>query len=251
VMRRLIGLCAELVDARVAEAPLGGAAGSAGERGDDDLLGDVTPEDTLGRDAAGAESQQIPDSCDSWCETGPTSPTYAVGDVAAAEDAGVTAVRLESGLAPQDCDQLVGGAFTSSGAHCWTHGGDPGQLACFPNPQPGGGLFVIACAVRAVCQPGEALVLSVGFCCTSRGAAAPMFDPFCVAIEDFTIFVTTDNDTSLADVDFDFVPDLRDNCAGLRNPDQLDSDQDGVGDDCEPLVALGAGGGSGPDASSP
>ena len=37
-----------------------------------------------------------------------------------------------------------------------------------------------------------------------------------------------------ADADGDGVPDAADNCPGVRNPDQADSDVDGIGDACDP-----------------
>jgi hypothetical protein len=38
----------------------------------------------------------------------------------------------------------------------------------------------------------------------------------------------------LVDSDGDFVPDVSDNCPFVFNPDQLDSDHDGIGDACDP-----------------
>jgi len=44
--------------------------------------------------------------------------------------------------------------------------------------------------------------------------------------------------TPLPDRDHDGVPDVEDNCPDVPNPDQADSDQDGVGDACELAHAL-------------
>ena len=40
----------------------------------------------------------------------------------------------------------------------------------------------------------------------------------------------------IPDKDKDGVPDVRDNCPLLSNPDQVDADQDKVGDACDPCV---------------
>ena len=40
------------------------------------------------------------------------------------------------------------------------------------------------------------------------------------------------------DTDGDGVPDVCDNCMGVRNPHQQDSDEDGVGDHCQCLGGL-------------
>lgn len=50
--------------------------------------------------------------------------------------------------------------------------------------------------------------------------------------------VVLDADSLLPDLDGDQVPDLLDNCPGVPNPDQRDSDQDQVGDLCEVGVDL-------------
>jgi len=49
----------------------------------------------------------------------------------------------------------------------------------------------------------------------------------------------TDYSTVLPDEDSDGIPDGIDNCPDIYNPDQLDSDEDGIGDACEErLIAI-------------
>lgn len=45
--------------------------------------------------------------------------------------------------------------------------------------------------------------------------------------------VATRADVDGSDVDFDGVPDELDNCPLVPNPDQVDTDEDGLGDVCD------------------
>jgi hypothetical protein len=77
-------------------------------------------------------------------------------------------------------------------------------------------------------------------------APAGAFDPATLAVGDYVIvtgWLLPDGDTiqvtSLvvaagADSDGDGVPDDLDNCPALYNPDQIDTDEDGLGDMCDP-----------------
>ena len=51
-------------------------------------------------------------------------------------------------------------------------------------------------------------------------------------------YVRFNSDVPIVDADRDDVPDMRDNCPMARNPDQRDSDGDGVGDACEMAVSF-------------
>jgi hypothetical protein len=57
---------------------------------------------------------------------------------------------------------------------------------------------------------------------------------------------------SLSDRDNDTIPDIFDNCPDVFNPDQLDTDLDGIGDACdpEPFDGLWVGGGGGCEGGS-
>ena len=45
----------------------------------------------------------------------------------------------------------------------------------------------------------------------------------------------SENSKSVDDIDGDSIPDDKDNCPTVYNPDQVDTDQDGIGDACSHL----------------
>jgi hypothetical protein len=100
---------------------------------------------------------------------------------------------------------------------------------CFP---PSSTDFrVIRCSSRIACLPGEALKPTTGQCC--RSLRPEPTSPSCYLTDGFSSFLGTDS-AALLDTDADFWEDLVDNCPLVENLEQFDSDQDGIGDTCDP-----------------
>jgi hypothetical protein len=111
---------------------------------------------------------------------------------------------------------------------------------CFPNPAASAGAGAVQCVPPSESSCPRGTRLSSGACCTLLfGTTEPNL------ICDTALTLGTFAAGVLLDTDGDFVPDVGDNCPTVFNPDQLDSNNNGIGDACD-----GDGGTDGP-ASNP
>jgi hypothetical protein len=102
---------------------------------------------------------------------------------------------------------------------------------CYPNPSLDVRTRVVRCTVpppTGSCLPPDRLFQSK--CCSELPSLATGVDPICAYTTHFSDVAAG----LLADTDGDFIPDIDDNCPTVFNPNQLDSDHDGIGDVCDP-----------------
>jgi hypothetical protein len=115
-----------------------------------------------------------------------------------------------------------------------------GITVCYPNqppPEPGKNVIQCVSPVGASCPDRKRLFS--GACCSEVSFVSGP-DPLCfktLTLGTFAIGV-------LLDTDGDFIPDVDDNCPTVFNPDQADSNNNGIGDACE-----GDGGTDGPGSN--
>jgi hypothetical protein len=80
------------------------------------------------------------------------------------------------------------------------------------------------------CSGGAKLNATTGDCCIHLPDATSSPGQVCATTDHFSHILAG----TLADNDSDFVPDIDDNCPTVPNTDQLDSDNDGLGNACDP-----------------
>jgi hypothetical protein len=138
-----------------------------------------------------------------------------------------------------ECAEFAEGALTGLGARCWrtVAFNQAGTLeVCFENPDEGR-FRVIGCSERDDCLPGESRERLTRLCCAGLPLTGFSFNPYCVSAGGYSTVVTALDPGGFPDSDTDFIPNIVDNCPGFSNFGQIDGDQDGVGDDCEPTPA--------------
>jgi hypothetical protein len=107
---------------------------------------------------------------------------------------------------------------------------------CYPNPTHRVTATILRCSPALATTPPSCLPPDTFFnynggkCCSPLGNGTFGSDPICGDTDHFSDVAAG----TLADTDGDLVPDVSDNCPTVFNPDQKDSDGDGLGDACDP-----------------